>query len=391
MITREENERWTRVGAGTPGGEMLRRYWWPIGFSDELKGPDQKGRPKKVKLLAEEFVLFRDGAGNVGMVESQCPHRRAPLEYGRVENDGIRCCYHGWKFDTAGICLETPCEDEGSTLKDRVRAKAYPTQELAGLVFAYIGPAPAPLLPKYDLLVHGSGTRYVWGFTDHCNWLQSAENAADATHLAWLHAGPYPMYAGKRIQADYFDRPYGLDYVSHVDGLPADKCSSVVFPSANRFAGARVEQNGLSRQNMLFRVPADDTTTHNVFVSVYPVNDGALVHKTGAPPDRPFPGSWMPTERGIYPPGDEAWWGVHSAAQDRMVQEGQGPVYDRTTESLAGSDRGVVLFRRMLRESIDAVAQGRDPKGIIRDSAQNTVIEFGTRLHKIEAALQVVE
>jgi 5,5'-dehydrodivanillate O-demethylase len=266
-----------------------------------------------------------------------------------------------------------------------------PVQEAAGLVFAYIGPQPAPLLPKYDMLVQASGTRYVWGFTDHCNWVQSAENAADATHLAWLHAGPYPMYAGKRINAEYFERSYGLDYVSHVDGLPADKCSSLIFPSGNRFAGARVEQNGLSRQNMLFRVPVNDTTTNNVFISVYPSADGKLVHKTQAPPDRPYNGSWMPTARGVYPPGDEAWWGVHSAAQDRMVQEGQGEIYDRSTENLGSSDRGVALYRRMLRESIEAVAEGRDPKGVIRDPSRNTVIEFGTRLHAIEPAMQVVE
>ena len=389
MITREENERWTRVGPGTPAGEMLRRYWWPIAFSEELLGPLEKGRPRKVRLLSEDFVLFRDGSGRVGMIESQCAHRRAPMEYGRVEQNGVRCCYHGWVWDVHGRCLETPCEEPDSNLKDRVKMKAYPVQEAAGLIFAYIGPRPAPLLPRYDMLVHASGTRYVWGFTDYCNWLQSAENAADATHLAWLHAGPYPMYAGKRLNVEYFPREYGLDYISHVDGLPADKCSSVIFPSGNRFAGARVEQNGQSRQNMLFRTPQDDITTLNFFISVYPSTDGSLIHKTQAPPDRPHPGPWMPTVRGVYPSGDEQWWGVHSSAQDRMAQEGQGLIYDRSTENLGSSDRGVALYRRMLRESIQAVEEGRDPLGVIRDPAKNTIIEFGTRLHAIEPALQV--
>jgi 5,5'-dehydrodivanillate O-demethylase len=391
MITREENERWTQVGKGTPGGEMLRRYWWPVAFSDEVKGPSEKGRPHKVRLLGEDFVVFRDGSGRVGMIEPQCAHRRAPMQYGRVENEGIRCCYHGWKFDVHGRCLETPCEEPESTLKDRVKLSAYPAQEAAGLVFVYIGPQPAPLLPKYDMLVHASGTRYVWGFTDHCNWVQSAENAADPPHLAWLHAGPYPMFAGKRIKAEFFERPWGIEYVSHVEGLPADKSSSVIFPSGNRFAGARVEQNGLSRQNMLFRVPLDDAMTSNVFISLYPTADGKLVHKTEAPPDRPHRGPWIPTERGVYPPGDEQWWGVHSSMQDRMAQEGQGPIYDRSRENLGSSDRGVALYRRLLRESIQAVEEGRDPRGVIRDPAKNTVIEFGTRLHAIESALQVVE
>ena len=147
MITREENERWTRVGPGTPGGELLRRYWWPVAFSSDIKGAAEKGRPKKVKLLDESFVLFRDANGQVGAIEPQCAHRRAPMEYGRVEPAGIRCCYHGWVFDTAGKCLDTPCEDDGSTLKERVKMKAYPVEEKAGLVFLYIGPLPAPLLP----------------------------------------------------------------------------------------------------------------------------------------------------------------------------------------------------------------------------------------------------
>ena len=150
MITKEENEAWTRVGKGTPAGEMLRRYWWPVTFGSLVEGK----RPKQVRLLGEDFVVFRTGSGKLGMIEPQCAHRRAPMQYGRVEEDGIRCCYHGWKFDTAGRCLETPCEEPGSDLKNRVAMKAYPVQEVAGLVFAYIGDAPAPLLPRYDLLVH---------------------------------------------------------------------------------------------------------------------------------------------------------------------------------------------------------------------------------------------
>ena len=385
MVTHEENERWTRVGPDTPGGEMLRRYWWPIAFSDDVKGP----RPKKIRLLSEDFVVFRDGNGQVGMLESQCAHRRAPMAYGRVEKDGIRCCYHGWLWDTAGKCLETPCEEPDSVLKDKVSMRSYPLQEAAGLVFAYIGPSPAPLLPNYDLLVHASGTRYVWGFTDHCNWLQCAEVLADATHLNWLHAGVYPMYAGKTPKVEYFERSFGIEYIYHLDGMPADKSSSVIFPLGNRFASARVELRGASRQNLVLRTPADDTTTHNFFVSLHQRDDGKLVHHTAVPPDRPFPTAWIPTEAGVYPPGDEEWWGVSSIAQDRMALEGQGPIHDRTRETLGASDRGIALYRRLLRESLEAVAEGRDPKGIIRDPAKNTVIDFGTRLHTIEAALPV--
>jgi 5,5'-dehydrodivanillate O-demethylase len=390
MISKEENQSWTRVGPGTPAGEMLRRYWWPIAFGDEIKGPDQKGRPKKVKLLGEEFVLFRDGSGKVGMVEPQCAHRRAPLQYGRVEKAGIRCCYHGWVFDTAGKCLETPCEDEGSTLKDRVSVKACKTQELAGLVFAYIGSAPAPLLPKYDLLVHTSGTRYVYGNPNNCNWVQTAENAADATHLNWLHAGPYPSYAGKRQMVEYFRRDWGIQYVTKTADLPMDKSSSLIFPCHNRFASARLEQGG-ARQNMIFRVPEDDTRTLNFFITVIPDQSGVLKHITGNTPDRAIdgPGPWIEKVRGVYRPGDEDWWGVESTEQDRMALEGQGEVYDRNTENLAASDKGVALYRVLLKESLAAVAEGRDPVGIVRDPAKHTLIEFGTRLHALLQPLEI--
>ena len=385
MITKEENERLTRVGPGTPAGEMLRRYWWPVAFSDDVKGP----RPKKIRLLGEDFVLFREGDGKLGLLEPLCAHRRTSLAGGRVEKNGIRCCYHGWLWDAAGKCLETPPEEPESRLKDTVSMRAYPVQEAAGLVFAYIGPSPAPLLPKYDLLVQATGTRYVWGFTDHCNWLQCAEVTADATHLNWLHAGVYPMYAGKRPKVEYNEREYGIEYLYNMAGLPADKCSSVIFPSGNRFASARVELKGASRQNMVFRTPEDDTTTHNFFISLHQRDDGKLVHHTAVPPDRPCATAWVPTEFGVYPPGDEEWWGVGSIAQDRMALEGQGKIADRSGENLGASDRGIALYRRILRESIQAVEEGRDPKGIIRDPAKNTLIEFGTRLHSIERALLV--
>lgn len=385
MISQDENERWTRVGPGTPAGELLRHYWWPVAFSDEIQGQ----RPTPVRLLGEDFVLFRDGSGRLGMLEPLCAHRRTALTNGRVEQAGVRCCYHGWLWDAQGRCLETPCEEPGSTLKDKVHMAAYAVQEAAGLVFAYIGTKPAPALPNYDLLVHNSGTRYVYGTVNHFNWLQAAENAADLTHLGWLHAGPYPMYAGKQPKITYSPRDYGLDYAMDVPGMPADNRGSVIFPCHNRFASGRTEQGG-SRQNMIFRTPQDDTTTLNFFISLIPSADGQLIHKTENPPERMQAGRgspWDQKERGVYEQVDDGWWGIHSFDQDRAALEGQGLIYDRSRENLAPSDRGVALYRRMLRESLEAVAEGRDPPGVIRDPAHNPVLNFGTRLHSIEPAL----
>jgi 5,5'-dehydrodivanillate O-demethylase len=228
----------------------------------------------------------------------------------------------------------------------------------------------------------------VYGNPNNCNWVQTAENAADATHLNWLHAGPYPTYAGKRQMIEYIRRDWGIQYISKTVDLPMDKSSSLIFPSHNRFASARLEQ-GEARQNMIFRVPEDDSRTLNFFITLVPDSSGELKHRTGNPPERPEPGPWVEKQRGVYKPGDEDWWGVESTEQDRMALEGQGLIYDRSTENLAASDKGVALYRVLLKESLAAVADGKDPMGVVRDPAKNTVIEFGTRLHALTRELQV--
>src|SRR5690348_28603 len=164
-MTPDENEFLTRVGPGTPAGEMLRRYWWPVGFSQRIAS-----RPVPVRILSEDLVMFRDGEGQVGLLERHCPHRGASLELGRVEADGIRCCYHGWKFDRSGRCLDMPAEPADTPLKNEVRQRSYRTLEAGGLVFAYLGPEPAPLMPKYDLLFREDCHRVVYSKEEHCNW-----------------------------------------------------------------------------------------------------------------------------------------------------------------------------------------------------------------------------
>ena len=197
------------------------------------------------------------------------------------------------------------------------------------------------------------------------------------------------MYAAKRPSIEYTVTEYGFDYTTRVEGMPAENFGSVIYPCHNRFASARTEQGG-SRQNMLFRVPADDSTTLNFFITVIPNATDRLVHHTQWPPERRLDAPWKANHSGEYAGVDDGWWGVSTFDQDRMAVEGQGPVYDRTRENLATSDRGVAIFRRMLKQSIDAVEQGGDPVGLIRDAEKNALREFGTRLHRMEPALRVV-
>jgi len=375
MLSRDENDLLTRVGPGTPCGEMLRRYWWPIGFSELVA---EKQSPTKVRLLSEDFVLFRNGAGHLGLLELHCSHRGTSLEFGRVEDQGIRCCYHGWLYDTAGNCLEQPAEPADSTFKDRIRHPAYKVQEIAGFIFAYLGPDPAPLLPRYDLFLQENGERVIGAGTEYCNWLQRAENSVDQTHLVALHAPEYPQMALKRPEIGWQKTVYGAKVTMHVPGVSKPKHSHWVFPSHTRHTTARKDR--VPDHAIRFRVPTDDTTTKTFWLRFTP-NDEAnrgrpLRLKTvGFEDDKP----------GIYTRVDDGWWGIASHDQDRVAQESQGEIYDRTREHLGASDEGVILLRQTIKESIEAVRQGQDPFWILRSSEENNKITFDASMAEIGA------
>lgn len=201
MLTKEMNEKLTRVGPGTPTGELMRRYWHPVAVVVEL----QENPVKKVRLLCEDLVLFRDRSGNLGLIDEPCPHRRVSMEYGIPEETGLRCPYHGWLFNQEGQCIEQPAEPWNSTFKDRVSTKAYPVQELGGLIFAYLGPLPAPVLPRYDLLVWNDVLRHVGSTMLNCNFMQCMENSLDPVHVEWLH-GYYMDYVWSSRDPNYTPR-----------------------------------------------------------------------------------------------------------------------------------------------------------------------------------------
>jgi 5,5'-dehydrodivanillate O-demethylase len=375
MLSREENERLTRVEAGTPAGEMLRRYWWPIAFSQDAK---PKGAPVKIKLLGEEFVLFRDGTERLGLMTLHCSHRGTSLEFGRVEEQGIRCCYHGWLYDIRGNCLEQPAEPAGSTFRDRVKHPAYRAQEAGGLIFAYIGPEPAPLLPTYDLLVREDGCRILGGDVENCNWLQRAENSADGAHSIALHAPGYPNMALKRPKITWEPTPFGIKETTWIEDVAKPRISHYVFPSHVRHSAARVGES--PRQVIRFRVPTDDFTTTTFWIDFYP-------HKDGQPtqPVRLSVKGFRKNQPGIYERVSDGWWNLPNREQDRVAQESQGLIADRTKEHLATSDQGILMLRKMISDSIDAVQQGRDPMGVVRDSSRNGPITFDSSRDAVEA------
>jgi 5,5'-dehydrodivanillate O-demethylase len=248
-----------------------------------------------------------------------------------------------------------PCEPPNSALLDEVRQIAYRTEEAGGLIFAYMGPEPVPVFPRYDLLFQEGLHRTVSASLDHCNWLQRAENTVDQLHATVLHAAGYPELALQRADIEWTKTAHGIRAEYSVDGGQG-KVSHFVFPSANRYFGAR--QGERPSQNMHFRTPKDDLSTLTFAVRTYedPEGKGSLTTR-----------GLRVRERGVYERVEDGWWGIASNEQDRAAQESQGLIADRTREILGASDRGVVMFRRMLSDAIKSVERGEDPPGVIRD------------------------
>ena len=373
MITQEQNERFTRVGPGTPGGELLRRYWQPLCPAGELTAANPK---KRIRILGENLLVFRDGSGRISCIEGHCPHRGAALYYGFLEEDGIRCCYHGWKFAPSGKCIDMPFEKGRDAFKERMSIKSYPVQKLGGLLFGYMGPDPAkaPLLPRWDVLVRVDGARNLRVFPDHhCNWLQIQENTADSTHTVFLHGVMDQKLGTNHPFAPYYRRPidrlewefceWGIDKTIYYGGDVPDVevRPPLIFPNILRIPNGPAEV-------MHWRVPIDDTHTRIFFASFLPSKDG-----TTMPEDADAPFEYLPEMK--TPDGEYDLQSFFS--QDQMAMESQGAIYDRSNEHLGASDRGIAMFRKQLDEQITRVEQGLDPNvAYIRDSVRNRIISF---------------
>ena len=346
-----------RVGPGTLAGRYLRRWWHPVARAQDLHA----GRALPIRSFGEDFTLYRGEAGRAHALAFRCAHRGTQLSTGWVEGDNLRCFYHGWAYGPDGQCVEQPAEPEESTFKDRIRLRAYPTQEFSGLIYAYLGPEPAPLLPLYDVLRMEAGVKTVQVQTVHANWLNHVENIVDISHLAWLHGYTFPAYGGRKVTYRWERTEYGANNVMLVDGIDDTHISCYGFPLVNRFALPPVEPGGELVRSMIYRAPVDDTSTLLYFVRFYPSDQPAFRTQVRA------------SEFGVYTPLESDWWGIDVNDQDRMVVEQQGCITDRGRERLGASDGGIILMRQMMREALAAVAAGVDPPAIIRDPARQQV------------------
>jgi 5,5'-dehydrodivanillate O-demethylase len=365
MLTPEQNELLTRVGKGTPMGELLRRYWMPIAGESEF----DRIAVKPLRLFGEDLVLYKDLSGTYGLVDRHCPHRRADLSYGFVESCGLRCNYHGWLFDEAGRCLEQPFEDTAhpeARFKDKVRATAYPVQTLGGLLWAYMGPAPAPLLPNWEPFFWKNGYVQIVTATVPCNWFQCNENAIDPVHFEWMHTnwarrlqGKLGPYSKRHVRIDFREFEYGFTYHRLVEGMSEEH---------ERWAIGRVAlwPNCLGpNQHFEWRVPMDDENT--LFV---------MWHFSPVPLEmRPYEQTRIPAwEANVTDPLTGRLLTSHIDNQDFVAWVGQGRIADRTKEYLGPSDRGITMMRKRFFDDIKRVERGEDPSATIRDPAKNVCI-----------------
>ncbi len=372
----------TEVGAGTPMGELMRRYWHPIALAEAATD-----LPRAVRVLGEDLVLFRTGDGRPGLVHPRCTHRGSSLLYARVDECGLRCCYHGWAFDPEGNCTDQPCEPNNGLNRDRFRQPWYPVDERYGLIWAYLGPPDKkPLLPRYSTLEDldegeslftddrniGSG-RYFTGVVPF-NWLQHFENILDTAHFYWLHvfhSGPqFGSRYGEFDVLDYqpWERLGGLTWtvtdtgvavertITIPDGRQLRTVTETVLPAVR---GVSNPFGGEGRGDSLgFVLPVDDT--------------GFKIFTVLRAKDRTF----FERIEAIRPPGEPDPEHTQRFPGDWEAQGSQGPITLHSEEHLATSDRGVRTLRRLLRDQVALVAAGGDPL--------NVAYEPGTELVRIE-------
>jgi nitrite reductase/ring-hydroxylating ferredoxin subunit len=370
----QPNKLLTEVGPGTPCGELLRRYWHPIAVSDALTSE----RPKQVRILGEDLVLFRDPSGRVGLLHARCAHRGTTLYFGKIEERGLRCCYHGWLYDVEGRCLDQPCEPDGGRARHTVRQPWYPVEERYGLVFAYMGPpAKKPVLPLYDILEDHDPTKPYeatlggWGGTrDYtfevvpCSWLNLQDNFMDPFHVFVLHS----TFTGVQIRPEFATMPKiefarTPDGLSHTairkldDGREFQRVTSVIFPNIVSVPPVVGMTTGRAR-SISWCVPVDDTHHFQVLC--------------GGDATKPEFGACVNNNTG-------RTWGEMTEQQRRdfpndfEAQMGQGAVSLHSEENLATTDVGVAMQRRLFQSQMEIVAKGGDPMGVTFDPANATI------------------
>ncbi len=390
MLAKEHNELLTRTAAGTPMGELLRRYWIPALLSEEVAERD--GPPVRVPILSEKLVAFRDSNGRVGLIGEHCAHRGTSLFFGRNEECGLRCIYHGWKYDADGNVLDTPAEPARSDFKAKLKHIAYPTHEAAGIVFAYLGPRDKmPLFPNYEWALLPKAQTYVTKALMDCNYLQGLEGECDSSHLSFLH---------REFSASGRRQLFAIDSAPFYETEETDFGMRLI---ASRKAGPETQYVRVSSFVMPIScwVPARNRETH-IYV---PVDDQhAWRYDLGFLQDRePTAEDWNRKTQ-IGPDYRKIRNLQNNYLQDRQVQktttytgienflnhdgcatESMGPIFDRSREHLGVSDKAVIAVRKYLLDTVKEFQAGKEPPHIVRDADGNRFPHIDTFAQTIPA------
>lgn len=382
MLSREDNELITRTGSGTPMGDLIRRYWIPALLSEEIPAPDCP--PVRVKLLSEELVAFRDSNGRIGLIGEHCAHRGTSLFFGRNEGCGLRCIYHGWKYDVDGNVLETPAEPAGSDFRSKLRHSAYPTHEANGVVYAYLGPAEKmPLFPNYEWTQVPLEYTYVTKCLLECNYLQGLEGECDSSHLSFLHRA----FTNERNQLLYKsdtapfyeteDADFGVRLIAtrNHDNQRYVRFSAFVMPVYGCVPAGR-PTNELEGYEIHTYVPGDDTHCWR--------------YDIGFRRDRAVRQEEVHRRKQINPDYTRVRNARNNYLQDRAMQksvnftgiedflnhdacatESMGAIFDRSHEHLGVSDKAVIAVRRFLLNSVKDFRTGKAPPHLVQDAKRN--------------------
>ncbi len=404
MISQELNDTITRTGPGTDAGAVLRRYWQPAALSDELEGP----RPLvPVTLLGERLVLFRDNEGKLGLIDRHCPHRGADLCHGRLEDNGLRCPFHGWQFDRSGQCREQPGEPEGSRMHESIRTTSYPVEERNGIIFAYLGPGDPPPFPNFDCFrapdTHVFAFKGLW----ECNWLQAMEVGIDPAHASFLHRflkdeDPADSYGKQfrdaatadtdmpmtRLLREYTnpditveETDYGLRLIAlrHLDDTQSHiRITNQIFPQAISIP--------MSREMIItqWHVPVDDEHCYwySMFTSFTAPVDKDKMRAQRLKEHRLPDYAPLKNKRNNYgfDPEEQrtetyTGMGMDINVHDQWAVESPGPIFDRTKEHLGKTDVAIIKYRRMLRAAIAAVKDGKEDALPMRGDVDPTTIK----------------
>ena len=394
MISAEENQLLTQTSAGTPCGAMMRRYWQPVALAEELPAG---GAPVKVRILGEELALFRDDQGRPGLIGLHCSHRGTDLSYGRVEDGGLRCLYHGWLYDICGRVIEQPGEPNGGANKDAIHHLAYPCQETGGVVFAYMGPGEPPLLPNYEFLTVPPQRRTVVKAFYECNYLQGNEGNIDPVHLSFLHQYLSEAQVARLrvVQAvNATDNTLlGKDVAPNIEvevtnyGLriytlraaSADKrylrVTNFVMPNLSAFGGSTVG-GGYA---VHWHVPIDDHS-HWKYIFAFSrdmdldefLRTRSRVELTADYRLTRNAANRYQQDRASMKTQTFTGMGTNFQVHDAFATESQGQVQNRTEENPVSSDKAIIAARKLILNAIKDVQQGREPQHVVRDPKANT-------------------